>query len=178
MEGTSLEDAYAFQAWNFQGVPQQQQQKDAPSQQQAGAGARRSTPLNQLQQPQQNALAVVEQQSARGPVQAQRPRVDYQMVAEQAPVVTNYLPPGYPSKEAMMRSGTYYDAMVNKRKDVLKMVCISVIILLAISCHNVVDFGLKEFIMNNDFSFKQELGVRMIYPAVVLFLLWNIKAMR
>lgn len=77
----------------------------------------------------------------------------------------------------VMKSPSYFDAMVNKKRDVLKMVAFAVIILLAISIHTVVDFGLKEFIMSNDFTFKQELGLRIVYPVAVIFLLWNLKAL-
>lgn len=72
---------------------------------------------------------------------------------------------------------SYFDAMVQKRRDVMKMISFAVIILLAISIHTVVDFGLKELIMTSDFTFKQELGVRFVYPFIVILLLWNLKAL-
>lgn len=98
------------------------------------------------------------------------------IVPQTRAVVQPYLPAvRYPAQEAQ-RAASYFDAMVQKRRDVLKMVSFAIIILLAISIHTVVDFGLKELIMSNDFTFKQEIGVRMIYPLVVILLLWNLKA--
>ena len=74
-------------------------------------------------------------------------------------------------------SKTYYDAMVQKRRDVLKLVTFAVIIIVALSILSVVVFGFKEVILSNDFTFKQELGFRLIYPFAALFLLWNLKAL-
>ena len=67
------------------------------------------------------------------------------------------------------------DNMWSKRRDILKLVIVSLLILLAISCHTMIDHVLKKYIMDNDLSDKNELLVRCAYPFMVLLLIWMIK---
>jgi hypothetical protein len=48
-------------------------------------------------------------------------------------------------------------------------------ILLAISIHTAVDYWLKDIATAYQLTYKQELGVRVLYPIVILILLWNLK---
>lgn len=156
MEGTLINDAFSM----YQEIPMQQHVQ-----------AKKSTMVNQLQtqalRPEENFEATQPvQQASQTPIQVpvqqvQRPQVPRQTYAQPQPVATT----------------TYVDVLVNRRRDVLKLTAISVVILLAISFHYVVEFFLKELIISSDFSFKQELGIRFLYPVGVFVLLWNIKAL-
>lgn len=74
--------------------------------------------------------------------------------------------------------GGYIESLGSKKKDMLKLIIMSVMILLALSIHSFVMFWMKEFIASSDFSFRQEIGTRILYPIIVLFLLWNLKTIK
>ena len=168
LDGTDLDDAYAiFSPEPRQSAPQQQQQQQqamamkqaSPQQRQPGTTVQSPQLMQAIESVMQPYIPV---QIPIGPghggqsgqMQSQQPRVVYA-----AP------PP------------SYFDILVNRRRDVMKLVAFSIVILFAISIHTVVDFGFKEYIVNNDFTFKQELGIKLVYPAAVLLVLWNLKAM-
>lgn len=72
---------------------------------------------------------------------------------------------------------SYIDMLITKRKDTMKLITFAFVILLAISIHFLVDFSIKEIIMSNELNFRQELGIRLMYPTVIILLLWNFKAL-
>lgn len=67
------------------------------------------------------------------------------------------------------------DRFVNKKKEVLKLVSISLTILLAFSLHYLVNDLMKAYFMNNVLTSTQELTTKVAYPISVLLLLWTIK---
>lgn len=170
MDGTSLEDAFGmFQAPIEQ--PQVVQRKSTPVQQ-----------LQQLQTDEASTRSLTDPHMPQQPLTQQAQQLQPQSRHVYAPkdahaAIQQVVPVQYPSQLQTQKYSSYFDAMVNKKRDVLKMVSFAVIILLAISIHTVADFSLKEIIMSNDFTFKQEVGVRLVYPLAVVFLLWNIKAL-
>lgn len=70
---------------------------------------------------------------------------------------------------------SYVDSLISKRRTVMRMVGLSIIILLAISLHSVIDFALREMVIIQDLGFKQELGVRVLYPVFIILILWTMK---
>lgn len=68
-----------------------------------------------------------------------------------------------------------YDRFVSKKKDVMKLICIALTVLLAISLHFVFQELITTYIQNNDFTSNKELLVRFMYPSSVLAVLWTIK---
>ena len=73
-------------------------------------------------------------------------------------------------------SPSFFDQLWSKRREVVKMVTISMIILLAISSHTVLDHYMKDWIQGSDFTANQELMARASYPLAVLATLWFVKA--
>ena len=71
---------------------------------------------------------------------------------------------------------TYLDQLVSKRRDMLKVIIFAVSILLAISLHTVVEFWLKEISVSKELAFKQELGLRALYPILIVLTLWLLKS--
>lgn len=66
--------------------------------------------------------------------------------------------------------------MENKqRKDILKTVMLSTIILFAVSTHSLVEYVIKDLSASFLLSFKQEIGARLLYPLMVFLLLYMIK---
>jgi len=172
MDGTSLEDAYNNMYMGGAGSFQTQSQQVVSQPQQSVV--KKSTPIGDLRSMQQAPKEDQQQMVvSRSPLTYDPTQVPVQQISN-AVALQPYYPPAYAVSNT---SKGYFDSLVTRKRDVLKMVAIAVIILLAMSIHHVVDFGLKEFIMSNDFTFKQELGFRVLYPFAVLFVLWNIKAL-
>lgn len=71
---------------------------------------------------------------------------------------------------------SYVDSLISKRRTVMRMVGLSIIILLAISLHSVIDFGLREVVIMQDLGFKQEFGVRILYPIAIVLIMWSMKS--
>lgn len=70
----------------------------------------------------------------------------------------------------------YFDKLAAKRKDVMRIIQLSLVVVLALSLHFVIDHYLQNYIKNNDLSFERELIIRLLYPVAVIFIIWNLKA--
>ena len=68
-----------------------------------------------------------------------------------------------------------YDRFVSKKKDVFKLLCISLTVLLAISLHFVLSDLIKTYLANNDFTSNKEQMIKFMYPLSVLAVLWSMK---
>lgn len=68
----------------------------------------------------------------------------------------------------------YFEKLMNKKKDVLKFLQSGLIVLFAFSMHFVIDHYLKLYFQNNDVSFEREIFIRLLYPAAIVFLAWNL----
>lgn len=75
----------------------------------------------------------------------------------------------------MQQQSTYLDKLFAKKKELLKIIQFSLIIVLAMSIHFLMDYYLKYYIKNNDLTFERELIIRLVYPLSVIFILWNLK---
>lgn len=70
----------------------------------------------------------------------------------------------------------YIDKLFAKKKDMLKIFQLSLIIVLAMSIHFIIDYYTRNYLKNNDLTFERELIIRMLYPVSIIFILWNMKA--
>ena len=70
----------------------------------------------------------------------------------------------------------YLERMGLKSKDVLRLFVLSLMIALGISIHWVASHYVNEWLESSDFNGRQRLAVRLGYPAILVFVLWNIKA--
>jgi len=75
----------------------------------------------------------------------------------------------YPSQPS------FFDTMWSKRKDIMKLVTLSLIILLGISLHTTIDHFFKKWLLESDLSERNEMLARMAYPLSVLLLIWIMK---
>lgn len=80
----------------------------------------------------------------------------------------------YPQQ--MYYDESYWDKMVNKKKDIFKFIQSGLIILFAISLHVVIDFVLKHYLQTHDISYNREVMIRFLYPIGIIFVAWNIIA--
>lgn len=93
------------------------------------------------------------------------------------PKSTNAQPPpsSKPQQQQQVELG-YVDQLVSKKKDVAKLILMALVILLALATHNVLDFVMRNYVIDNGLSFRQEIGLRVLYPVLIIFILWNLKA--
>ena len=71
----------------------------------------------------------------------------------------------------------YLELLWQRRRDVAKLCILSLVVLFAISMHSAAWHYLREYIETAaKLTYWQEAGLRVAYPVVVCFLLWNLKA--
>jgi hypothetical protein len=103
--------------------------------------------------------------------------------APTAPPASQYTPQQQAAIAAAYRAAavpqpTYLEILWQRRRDVARLVVLSLVVLLAISAHGACSHYLKTFIEEHaiEMTFWKELGVRLAYPVVVLIVLWHMKA--
>lgn len=67
------------------------------------------------------------------------------------------------------------DRYLSKKKDVFKLINISLTILLGISAHYVISDLIKNYLLTNDFTSSKENMIKLAYPLIVFLLLWSFK---
>ena len=151
----------------------------------------KSTPIANLSQHQQGPMTEVQPQF-QSPIISAAPQQlpssqQLNMMAMQAPtpgapqdpriaLLVNELKKQQKLTASMQQQSGYLDKLFSKKKDLLRIIQFSLIIVLAMSLHFVIDHYIKYYIKNNDFTFERELIIRLVYPVAVIFILWNMKA--
>ena len=72
-------------------------------------------------------------------------------------------------------NSSYFDKLFSKKKELGKILQFTLIIVLGLSIHYLIDHYLINYINNNDMSFERQLFLRILYPIGILFILWNLK---
>lgn len=72
---------------------------------------------------------------------------------------------------------SYVDKMMSKKRDVLKLIVMSMVIIVALGIHTCTDFWLKDIVAAYELTYKQELGLRVLYPVLAIGIIWYIKVM-
>jgi hypothetical protein len=140
----------------------------------------KSTPVTQTQPQFQSPVVSAQppQQSTMQPIQAPQPS-NFMTTGTQDPriaMLVNELKKQQKLTANMQQQSGYVDKLFSKKKDLLRILQLSLIIVLAMSVHFIVDYYMKNYLKNNDLTFERELIIRMLYPVSVLFILWNMKA--
>lgn len=68
-----------------------------------------------------------------------------------------------------------YERYISKKKDVLKLISISLTVLLGISMHFVFSDLIKSYLEFNDFTYNKESMIKAAYPLCVFFVMWSLK---
>lgn len=71
-----------------------------------------------------------------------------------------------------------YDRFVKRRKDVSRFICLALIIVFALSTHDIISNALSEYINSINITPRRELGMKLTYPIGVLALYWSMKAFK
>lgn len=79
------------------------------------------------------------------------------------------------SSSAETESPSYFDKLFGKKKEMYKILQLSLMITLGLSIHFVIDHYLQKYLAENDMSFERQLILRLLYPVAVLFIVWNLK---
>lgn len=170
LDGTDLNDAYSLIRHEAVGSPQEppkiHQPQPLPSPPVVTPVMPTQSPKTQPQQQQHTTLQQLQQ------MQQQQRLVVPTPVAMIPPVR-----PRWTAAPAPQQPPSYLESLVQQRRDMLKYIVLSFVILLALACHTAIKFAFKEYILANDLSFKQELAVRLGYPVTALIVLWNLRAL-
>lgn len=67
----------------------------------------------------------------------------------------------------------YFDKLISRRRDLLKLVMFCLIIILALSIHGTVKHYYRVFFDTNVMTGGKELLIRIAYPLAILFAMWN-----
>lgn len=70
---------------------------------------------------------------------------------------------------------SYFDLLASKKKDMGRILVYALMILLALVVYTLIDVIIKEVLIKYDLSFKQEVGMRLVYSVVIIFIIWNMK---
>lgn len=70
---------------------------------------------------------------------------------------------------------TYFDRLMSKRYDVLKVVSFALIIVFAISIDRFTTFYITQYIGTAVLTATQEMLVRVSYPLIILAIIWLVK---
>jgi hypothetical protein len=142
----------------------------------------KSTPIAQVQnQQQQMPTMTAEQLPKMTGLQAPQPSGNFMASpgTNQDPriaLLVNELRKQQKLTASMQQQSGYIDKLFSKKKDMLKIIQLSLIIVLAISIHFIIDYYMKNYLKNNDLTFERELILRLLYPVSIIFILWNMKA--
>lgn len=125
-------------------------------------------------------------QSVSAPVvQQQQPIPKQTHVVDSKAAVSNaiympQLPPASQQAPAYYFQGqedpSYVDKLMQKRRDLWKLLLYAFIILTALSVHTLAKQTIKFVIKQYDLSTRNTWLVRLAYPVIVVFFMWNIKA--
>jgi hypothetical protein len=74
-------------------------------------------------------------------------------------------------------SYSFWDRMIIKRKEVIKLAIFSLVIVLGISLDRIFTHYITKYIADNVFSDMQELMLRFSYPVLVFLFLWVVKSL-
>ena len=73
-----------------------------------------------------------------------------------------------------INSISYWDKLMNKKKDIVKFLQSALIIVFALSVHFLISHYFHQYLSSNDVSFERELILRLLYPIGIVFVAWNI----
>lgn len=74
-------------------------------------------------------------------------------------------------------SYSFWDRMIAKRKEVIKLAMFSFVIVLGIALDRIFNYYIAKYISDNVFSDMQELMLRFAYPVFVFLFLWIVKSL-
>lgn len=71
----------------------------------------------------------------------------------------------------------FLDHMIMKKRDMIKTIVLVLTIVVALSLHSFFIYWLKASILTKKITIKYELLIRLLYPILILLIIWFIKAL-
>lgn len=69
----------------------------------------------------------------------------------------------------------YFSKLFSKKKDILKIIQLSLIITLGICLYYFMDYYINLYINTNDFNSDRQFIIKLLFPVFIIFLIWNLK---
>lgn len=76
------------------------------------------------------------------------------------------------------RNYSMYERYVKRKKDISRFIALALIIIFALSIHDIISHSLSEYINGINISPKREIGMKLAYPISILILYWTMKAFK
>lgn len=70
---------------------------------------------------------------------------------------------------------SYFDKLFGKKKELYRILQLSLMITLGISIHFLIDHYITKYLADNEMSFERQFIIRLMYPLAVLFIIWNFR---
>lgn len=128
----------------------------------------------QMQQQQQQQNTPVRQIIERQQQEMQRPTPVYNAIAFDQQFNTERVV-RMPPQAVATKPAPVVPESSKSRKDILKTIMLSMMILLAIATHSFVDYLIRDGAAAFMLTFKQEVGARLLYPLIVFVIVYFIK---
>ena len=101
----------------------------------------------------------------------------FEMPKQYAEVPQNNEPRKYYNNNNSKYSYSFWDRMIIKRKEVIKLAMFSLVIVLGIALDRIFNHYIAKYISDNVFTDMQELMLRFAYPVLVFIFLWVAKSL-
>ncbi|AUF82133.1 hypothetical protein TetV_041 [Tetraselmis virus 1] len=70
----------------------------------------------------------------------------------------------------------YLERLGLRTRDVIRLIILALMVALGISIHWIGSHYITEWLDSSDFNAKQRLAIRLLYPVIIVLVMWNIKA--
>jgi hypothetical protein len=71
-----------------------------------------------------------------------------------------------------------YDKYVKRKKDISRFLCLALIIIFALSIHDIISHSLSDYINSINITPKREIGMKLAYPVGIIVVYWTMKAFK
>jgi hypothetical protein len=76
------------------------------------------------------------------------------------------------------KNSSLLSKFISKKREMIKIFVLSLVILLALSCHYLLKHYLKLYLLENDLNFRKEFLLRFSYPLTIFIFIWIMKVAR
>jgi len=80
-------------------------------------------------------------------------------------------------KKLKSNNDSIIDKFIKRKKDMVKVLCLALIVLLALSINDIIKVYLSKYILGNELTQNKEFYTRIGVPLTVFLLLWAFKAL-
>lgn len=82
----------------------------------------------------------------------------------------------YMSTQEHSDDSSFLDPLLVKKREMVKTIVLVLTVVVALSLHSFFAFWIKNYVTKSRTTIKMEMFIRLIYPVIVLFIIWLTKA--